>query len=128
MRQHIGILLVVLYSMAAFPVGELAKLPFLIEHYGEHKAKDSEMGFVEFLSLHYSNCHVVFPDYDKDMKLPFKSANTSVFAIIGNIPPVTQIQICTFSEPVDALVCPLYYKDSSGLSGHVDVWQPPRLV
>ncbi len=48
------------------------KLPFLIEHYYEHKEQNDAMPLFSFLVNHY--CYNKFDkDFDDDMKLPFKS-------------------------------------------------------
>ena len=59
--------------MSTTELHQLMKLPFMVEHYFEHKNKNNSLTFFEFLIRHYSNVTVLDEDYSKDMKLPFKS-------------------------------------------------------
>lgn len=84
----------------------------------------------QFLCLHYAQGDLRDADYDKDMKLPFKSHdccnNMSVVAFITQ-----QISIVAFSEKpayVEAssfrILEEIFFNDSF-LS---NIWQPPRLA
>ena len=55
---------------------QLIQLPFLLEHYREHKAKDPLMSFSGFLQLHYGNDHPNDKDDTEDEQLPFNSTGS----------------------------------------------------
>ncbi|MEN9523358.1 MAG: hypothetical protein RL065_1735, partial [Bacteroidota bacterium] len=76
--------------MANTELHQLVKLPLLMEHFVEHKTQNNKLSFLQFLTIHYSGSTQKDADYDKDMKLPFKSQDdcintTSInFSLIDN--------------------------------------------
>lgn len=72
MKQRLATLLLIFYISAIVPILQVAKLPYLWDHYCEHKLADASMDFFDFIDHHYGNCLKVYPDAEKDMKLPFK--------------------------------------------------------
>ena len=78
MKAAASILLVVFLS-AQTPLGQILKLPLLIEHFYEHK-QQSDVSLIIFIIDHYSHEH---HDADKseDQQLPFK---TVVLCNIGS--------------------------------------------
>jgi hypothetical protein len=63
---------------SATEFSQLLKLPLLVEHYIEHKEENKLITFLEFLDMHYATATTKDADYDKDMKLPFKSTGNTV--------------------------------------------------
>ncbi|WP_229249003.1 hypothetical protein [Dyadobacter sandarakinus] len=51
---------------------ELLKVPALIKHFVEHKSINREIGFIDFLSMHYWGKDIDDNDDEKDGRLPFK--------------------------------------------------------
>ncbi|MCX6182126.1 MAG: hypothetical protein NT150_09385 [Bacteroidetes bacterium] len=72
MKKLLAISLLSLYLLTLTEVGQLIKLPLLVDHFIEHKEKDQNLSLLDFLAMHYSHSHT--PDAD-DLKLPFKSHN-----------------------------------------------------
>ncbi len=66
--------------MANTQLGELLKLPKLLQHYISHKNETPEINFWQFLNMHYNNGNPKDADYDEDMKLPFKTVNLNYSA------------------------------------------------
>ena len=71
-------ILVILFSAlllnASTEIFQLLRFPLLIQHYFQHKQKDSSLSFIEFVKLHYSvNDHPNDNDDNEDNRLPFKS-------------------------------------------------------
>jgi hypothetical protein len=64
-------LLLVLLTLTQTPLGQLAKLPVLIEHYYKHKKQDG-VSLLEFLKDHYAKGHND-ADQSEDEQLPFKT-------------------------------------------------------
>lgn len=104
---------------------QLFKLNSFIEHYKEHKAEDPSLSMLDFLDIHYGHGNVLDDDYEKDMKLPFKTTNSD-FA--------SSQWISTFQ----IMICPTFdleYKESQSFTSKSMVlfpsylsaiWQPPR--
>lgn len=51
---------------------QLIKIPKLYGHFMEHKALNPEVGFLDYLSMHYWGEDLNDDDDEKDMQLPFK--------------------------------------------------------
>jgi len=77
----------VVYLLPLAHLSELAKLPFLVEHFAEHKEKNKRLSFFSFIYLHYGQINDDDGDDEKDKKLPFKShehcAHSSSIAFIN---------------------------------------------
>ena len=114
--------------MATTELYQLLKLPFLIEHFMEHKEQNKDITLMEFLYLHYADGDVKDADYEEDMKLPFKSHNnsatTSIIGVVVN--SVLKIVIhpkTNFVQPKVAFISEESFFVSSYLS---NIWQPPK--
>lgn len=77
MKTYITIFFLVLLSLVQTPVGQLLKLPLLIEHFNKHQ-KNEGISFFSFLEEHYASEHQD-ADLPEDEQLPFK--NISFYAI-----------------------------------------------
>jgi hypothetical protein len=51
---------------------QLIKLPVLFQHFAEHKQRNHNVSFTDFLSMHYWGDDLNDDDNDRDMQLPFK--------------------------------------------------------
>ena len=71
MRSLGTILLLVLLTLTQTPLGQLIKLPVLIEHYHKHKLQDG-VSLLGFLKDHYTSEHND-ADQPEDERLPFKT-------------------------------------------------------
>jgi len=114
-----------IYLSANTQLHEVFKLPVLIEHFLEHNEANQSLTFWEFLHMHYANNNVKYPDYDKDMQLPFKSHHAcdnfvTVFSLLPNHPQIIQpvyFKKAVFCEYQSLLI------PSSALES---IWQPPK--
>lgn len=125
MKKAISILFLSIYLLSSTQLKELLKLPILAAHFIEHKQKDASMCFFEFLYMHYASGDVKDADYDKDMKLPFKSAENSN-AFVSFYLPVTALKqdfVMHFKEGKQQF--PLYHSNYSSACLSA-IWQPPR--
>jgi hypothetical protein len=102
---------------------QLLKLPVLVQHFGEHKKEDKNITLLRFIVMHYLNGTPRDKDYDRDMQLPFKTADcTQLVSMV-----VPQQNICT--ERPEFFIKPSYpaVKNNSIPSIHLaDIWQPPK--
>lgn len=109
-------------------LSELFKLPALISHYIEHKQEDKNLSFWQFLCIHYAHGNVKDADYDKDMKLPFKTHDNCVASIVCIAAPTTlsfvikPVYHCTEKQN-------FYIKDFQFSSLYLSsIWQPPKMA
>lgn len=128
LKKVIAILFLSTYLFSATEFNQLLKLPLLIEHFIEHKEENKQITFWEFLSLHYKTTNVKDADYEKDMKLPFKSqsglfSSITIFHLfpnfdnlLNNILPASKKSYVITSE---------HFIDSSAVCS---IWQPPKSI
>ena len=83
--RSIASILLVLLTVTQTPLGQLLKLPVLMEHFNKHQENEG-VSFLEFLNEHYSKEHND-ADHSEDEKLPFKSMTLQSpgFAIVTAI-------------------------------------------
>jgi len=116
----IGLFLIYLVSFTEFK--EVLRLPLLVEHYGEHKAKSGELSFIEFLVMHYETD--VAHD-DRDNRLPFKDCSHSFIGQVVMLP----IQKISLAEQPEAntTTYQFFYLQHEPKLIAVDIFQPPKL-
>ncbi|MFY7964271.1 MAG: hypothetical protein ACOVO1_05195 [Chitinophagaceae bacterium] len=127
MKKIVAISFLSIYLLATTQLGQLLKLPAFIEHYNEHKAANTQLTLVDFLIIHYASGNVKDADYEKDMKLPFKTANENVFSITSTVatPPLFSIETehINFFEKKKQYFRNEYFISNSFFS---NIWQPPK--
>lgn len=124
MKKAAAICLLTFYLFSTTELGQLFKIPLLVQHYLEHKAS-SNLTIIEFMTIHYANDNVRDADYDKDMKLPFKTHENCANIISAFI-----------SQSFLQINKPFYFhlkKAKYILSNHkliyayhASIWQPPK--
>lgn len=77
------------------PLSQLLKLPVLFTHFADHKHRNHNISFTEFLSMHYWGKDINDNDTQEDNKLPFKKANCisciSLFMPVKKMPAVVPV-------------------------------------
>jgi len=127
LKRISAILFLSIYLLATTELGQLLKFPAFIDHYKEHKSKNKELTLVDFLMIHYSHGTVKDADYEKDMKLPFKTTSENSFSIIAiaSTPQTLNITVqdLIFFEPRKQYFGNEYFIPMSFFS---NIWQPPK--
>jgi hypothetical protein len=120
---HIVLAIVILDTTSLYQV---LKFPSLIRHYLEHKSSNQQIGFVEFLGMHYGGDDLDDNDDDKDMQLPFKKIEiqpASFLVLPGSF--TTTFTFNNVSWPVESHYGPdkpqVYFNTSLG-----SLFRPPR--
>ena len=100
-------------------------MPLLVEHFIEHRHENKDITLYQFLYIHYAMGDVKDADYDKDMKLPFKSHDNCVANVVTVYPPVQKISII---EPVPFSEKHHFYFSETFIPSLflANIWQPPR--
>jgi hypothetical protein len=114
------------YLVSATELGQLMKFPLLIEHYLEHQGEKKDLSVWTFLYMHYGLENDHDGDYEKDMKLPFKSHESGNYNYYSAT--YTQFALQIFNDifegnyPINS-----YYKDKFLISSYLSsIWQPPK--
>ena len=115
-----SILLLVLLTTTQTPLGQLWKLPLLIEHFYKHN-KQEGVSLLKFLIDHYSAQHED-ADQSEDEQLPFKTVmlENIAFAIVPNI---LKIHFpLTFNIPTEIMLKEIYAPQQHLCT----IFHPPR--
>ena len=106
-------------------IGQLLKIPNLIEHYIEHKNEliPTSISFIDFLESHYSKNAENNPEEHHD--LPFKTFEiaSTVFVLVNN----ANFQI----QPAKALIADkqkFFYHQSFKSHLITTIWLPPKIA
>jgi len=127
LKKGISILFLSIYLLSSTQLKELLKLPILVEHFIEHKKLASQFSFIDFLCMHYAEGTKIDADYEKDMRLPFKSAENSLGSYISfylPVPVIKQDVVVHFIERKQTFAHYNFTYSSAFLSS---IWQPPRV-
>jgi len=127
LKKLIAILFCCAYLFSTTELHELIKLPLLIEHFAEHREQNKHITSWRFLYIHYAMEDVKDADYDKDMKLPFKShdncvaGNTTIYLSLS--------EKLSIQTPVQFLEKKSFETEDQFLhtSFLSNIWQPPRV-
>lgn len=124
MKKLVIIFSSILFLCSATELHELMRLPALVAHYNEHRSKDDNLSFIDFLKIHYTGNHPKDNDNSEDDKLPFNSGDAIQhvdipvleFAQFDNEPGYIVMQKSVFSNSED-----IPENTSSG------IFHPPKL-
>lgn len=101
-------------------------MPLLVEHFIEHREENSHLTLWQFLYMHYGMGDVKDADYDKDMKLPFKTHDNCVTSIINVFLPAQKVVITKLVQFVENKY-PKLQQQSLHSTFLSNIWQPPRI-
>lgn len=103
------------------PLGQLLKLPVLVEHYLKHQ-KQGGVSLLDFLKEHYASNHND-ADLPEDEQLPFKNVtfNSIDYAIVA---PTIQANVVPFMFPDKKTIFPHTYSPQLHLAS---IFHPPRV-
>lgn len=125
MNKLIVVFLVFLFLCVNTPVGQLLKVPNLINHYLEHKIdkNSSTISFISFIKLHYSENSNHHQEEHHD--LPFKTLDNSNHFVFTIFNIVDQIQFISFSL---LGVKSFYYNNTFSSNLITSIWLPPKIA
>ena len=127
MKRLLALLFLSLYLSSTNEFHELMKLPLLAEHFAEHKNEKPSLTFWKFLCIHYAHTDEQDKDYDKDMKLPFKSIENYFSASYIILSPEQKISLEKSIFLVETKITPNYYNEVIITHSLNSIWQPPKI-
>lgn len=65
-------IIIVAVALNHLQLAQLVKLPVLVQHFQEHRERDSRVTLLEFLAMHYWGQDINDDDDARDRQLPFK--------------------------------------------------------
>ena len=124
MRAFFTVIFSLWFLLGSFMPGndveELAKIPFLLEHFEEHSKEGGFQDFISFMREHYDASMPVGEDHQQ---LPFAKHLQPCLLFV--LPSFT---VCI--DPVQSELCiEAVFPEvpSTILDGYAETWQPPRL-
>ncbi len=103
MKNQAAILLLAVHLMAYTNLEQILKFPKLVDHFLQHRSQNNNLGFIDFLEMHYCTDSDAKAD-DDDMKLPFKVMD---FHIASHVLIVTDSQ--GYNVVVPEKLCPIVF-------------------
>ncbi len=123
LKRFLAILCFSAIVTAGTELHQLLKLPVLLHHFQEHKKEDRTISLLHFIIMHYFKGSPRDKDYDRDMQLPFKTADCTTLISVA-VHPQNII-----AERPEFFIKRSYpaVKNNSILTRHLsDIWQPPK--
>lgn len=125
MRKFVAIAFIFLYMFSATEIHQLLKINILLEHFSEHQSKNKTITFLDFLYQHYKT-NSKDADYDKDMKLPFKTTDNCAQNIFISLVTNTKIEFKPLNFPIDRKTSLGFYQSFFSTTYLDSIWQPPQ--
>lgn len=125
MNKLIAFFLLFIFMCANTSIGQLIKVPNLMEHYKEHKNDEANFSFsfIEFIKLHYSNNSHSHQNDHHD--LPFKTIET--FSFVIGLVSFEKFQIQIINEQ-NFIKNSFFYNPSLKSNLHNSIWLPPKIA
>lgn len=123
MKRVTAIFFLFLFTASFTEVGQMAKIPTLVQHYYSHQQKSS-ISFLDYLQEHYSS-HRDDGDNKEDMQLPFKMV-ISAPSLVAGLPSMGPDIIKTLPVIRDIKFSPP--KEFIATIQVFSIFHPPRTV
>ncbi len=125
-RRLLSSLLLSLYLFTGTGLVEWLRLPALLSHYFDH-CDQKEIGFMEYLALHYVDGNHADTGVHDGRHLPFKSPDTGLFtAIHAILPEAYSVAFGYRPDPVSSSAVAAIWLPQGLYAGAI--WQPPRVI
>lgn len=94
MRKNLAIILLSIHLTGNTELGQLFKLPRLVQHFFQHQRQDPGINFINFIVMHYAGDDGTTADDDFDNKLPCHSINCNTLSIVYS-PMIKDLSLTT---------------------------------
>ncbi len=118
-----------MYLFSTTELHQLLKMPMLAQHFQEHKERNTELTFVDFLYMHYSQPDDHDADSDKDQKLPFKTHDNCIsFLTAVYIAPAPIHEFISKEKQTYFFEKQSHFQKNICLTSSFlsNIWQPPK--
>ena len=129
MKKIIAITFLSIFLCANTEIGQLLKLPNLVEHFFEHHDHENEhnISFIDFVKSHYNDNHKHSDTdkHDEHKNLPFKTINSNIHTIM-----VCENQLAfSFTKPntISTNIITPFGKEFYTSDVFACIWLPPKL-
>lgn len=125
MNKIIAFFLITIFLCANTSIGQLLKVPNLIEHYNDHKSEivNQSVSFIGYIKDHYSK--KTENNQKEHQDLPFKTYDNTVNLLFI-------FSFVTFQLLVERIAFDVnktfFYKNSFKLNLFTSIWLPPKIA
>ena len=129
MKKIIAISFLFIFLCANTEIGQLLKLPNLIDHFTEHHdhENDHNISFFDFIKSHYNDNHKHSDtdQHDEHQNLPFKTINTNINTVLA----FENQSTISFRKPIriDVNNTVPFHKEFYTSNAYTCIWLPPKL-
>ena len=81
MKKSLAIVMIAIHMFGNTELGQIFRLPQLVNHYFQHSRIDPDINFFEFLAMHYGGDDGTNADDTEDSKLPCHNPTTLSLSI-----------------------------------------------
>lgn len=97
MRRNLAILLISVHLIGNTELGQLFKLPQLMDHFFQHERLNPHLNFFEFIVMHYAGTDGTKSDDDFDKQLPCHNTDHNTLSVVYS-PMVKEIPAADFNS------------------------------
>lgn len=125
MNKLIAIFLITIFLCANTSIGQLLKIPNLIEHFKEYQTEvNSESNsFTQFIKIHYSKN--TNHNEKEHQNLPFKTFDNSAHVLFTFSSIIFQLEII---KPLISVKKKFFYTNSFKSNLFTSIWLPPKIA
>jgi hypothetical protein len=123
-KRLTGILLLSLHILAFTECHQLLRIPYLMQHFLQHRAADPKMNFSAFIKIHYLGPVIVTDDFKQDQQLPFRSVDCHMLNTAVCIYEPVTVEIDPPAEIPSVFYC--CNETNKPQFSSFDIFQPPR--
>lgn len=103
---------------------QLLRIPYLMQHFRQHRAADPNMDFGTFIQIHYFRPIVVTDDFKQDQQLPFRNVDCHMLNTTVCIYEPVTVEIDPPVEIPSVFYC--YNETNKPQFSSFGIFQPPR--
>lgn len=134
MKKCLLSFLVILFIFTSTELHQFLRIPFLFEHYSDHKHYDQSISFSDFLQMHYVNhnheLHSIpgRNDEKEDHELPFQSHDCLHSISTSFYIPINYPKIQLIHSEIEEENRKAFYGEQNMFSSYeFSIWQPPKI-
>jgi hypothetical protein len=106
---------------------DIAKVPYMLAHYQQHKSKSGHFSFTDFMNLHYGSKAKKHDkeEHEQHKGLPFKTHDCTYAHVVTLLVAFHPSQMSSFET---SITYTNFYQSAFISSFSEAIWQPPRLA
>ncbi|HRO47178.1 hypothetical protein [Agriterribacter sp.] len=124
MKRLTGILLLSLHILAYTECHQLLRIPYLMQHFQQHRTADPHMNFSAFIKIHYLEPVKITDDFKQDQQLPFRNVDCHMINSTVCIYEPATVEIDPPVEIPAVFYC--YNETNKPQFSSFGIFQPPR--